>query len=191
MLPRDYRERARRVLETGRHESLLGPRAGLCWRTHDYGLLVFGGHRLSEACQRELRLLLGGEGHGGSRRGGRLRAERCALPLAPLYAFAAAGLACQADPEADGGLPGGGCLVERGGAVYGLSADPEAFLQELVRLEEAGREAVLGRLLGGASPAPPALRPAEESAAPGSCGRCGGLLGGGGQCMGGACARHG
>jgi hypothetical protein len=189
MRPQDYREQARRVLESGRYRELLGARAGLAWRTHDHGLLVFDGGRLSEACRRDLALLLGGEGQAGARRGTRLRPERCALPLDALYARLA-GLACATDPEADGGLPGGGCLVLRGMACYGLSASPEAFLDELLRWESQGRERLLGRLLG--TPGHTAAAPAEPGAQPAgaSCGSCGNLLGTG-QCLGGACSRHG
>jgi len=190
VLPRDTRERARRVLETGRFGGLLGPRAGLLWRTHDHGLLEFGAQRLDEACRRELTALLGGAGHAGSRSGGRLRPERCALPLALLYGFTA-GLACGDDPEADGGLPGGGCLVERRGALYGCTADPEAFLEELARREAEARERLLGRLLGAPGAAAGAASVDAAPAAAGSCGRCDGLLGPGGQCLGGACVRHG
>lgn len=184
MTPARAAEEARRLFSCPRCATVLPERAGLLWRTHDGGLAGFQAERLEEPLRRRLEGLLG---HGRQR-----SRERAALPVRLLYGLAAGGLNVSPDAEASGALPGGGVLLREAGTLVCLTAEPLACLEALAQAEERGRQAVLDRVLGGpgAAALPPAPAPeAPATHAPGSCGRCGGLLGGEG-CLGGCCVNH-
>jgi len=185
MTPARCAEEARRIFSCPRCAGVLPERAGLLWRTHDGGLAGFQAERLEEGMRRRLERLLG---HGRQR-----AAERAALPVRLLYGLAAGGLQVSQEAEGPGSLPGGGLLLREAGVLVCLTAEPHACLEALALAEERGRRAVLDRLLGApgaaaASPAPPSDS-SSDAHAPGSCGRCEGLLGGEG-CMGGGCVNH-
>jgi hypothetical protein len=185
MTPARCAEEARRIFSCPRCATVLPERAGLLWRTHDGGLAGFQAERLEEGLRRRLERLLG---HGRQR-----ATERAALPVRLLYGLAAGGLRLDHDPEQSGTLPGGGLLLREAETFICLSAEPLACLEALAEAEARGRHALLGRVLGSdesAGPhAPLPTRPEAEHHAAGSCGRCGGLLGGEG-CMGGCCVNH-
>jgi hypothetical protein len=191
MTPSRYREEARRALSSADHAGVLPARAALFWRTHDYGLLAFHEERLDAELAGGIRRLLGS---------GRERApERAACPVTLLYGLAAGGLGLAERAGERGALPGGGILLRVAGSLVCLSADPCACLAALARAEALGRERVIGRLLGWAD-APGGGRRDEVGQDPGeaggaglaaSCGRCGGLLGSGGTCLGASCVNHG
>lgn len=169
-----YRERARRALEEGRRRGVLPERAGLYWRTHDHGLLAFHEERLEEETRALLRGLLGG----GRDRG----RERAACEVLLLYGLAAGGVAPVEDPAAAATLPGGGLVLRRRGRLVCLCEDPALCLAALAAAEEAGRRALMDRLLG-AGPNGGTSRPDGRAGGPhgesgASCGRCEGLLGG-------------
>ncbi len=180
MLPRNYRERATRVLDCNQWEDLLGPRCGLIWRTHDFGLMRFHCDRLHSQQLREMEKLLSNP-----RRGG-LQPERAVFPVKLMYALGRGRVSLCENPE-DARLPGSAALLQRGEDLYCVCADPEAALRELARLESEEREGVLARIMG-----TPQCDTATQSVSQMSteqddvsCGRCG-LLGNE-HCAGGAC----
>ncbi len=185
MLPRDYGERARRLLHAPGEHSVVAPRAFLLWRTHDYGLLELEAARADEVLLRALRRALAVS---------RRAAERVALPVELLYCLGKEQLRVSRHLEEDGGLPGKGCVTRIAGTLVCASREPEACQARLAELEHAARETVMAALIG----APPAAgghlaRPFEAGQLPveESCGACREGLLGDCQCLGGACVNHG
>jgi hypothetical protein len=193
MLISDFREEARVLLGTP-FADLLQLHSALLWRTHDYGMLRFATHRLTD---RQLSKLEKGLG---STHGRHALPDRAALKVHLPYLTLSACSFLMDQPEENGGLAGAGCLVQQGEDLLLFSAEPLAALKTLQDAESRAKTAMMDRVLASKekTDAPLSIevlpRHSIEStaAADHACGRCAsGLLGGDCDCLGAACVRNG
>jgi hypothetical protein len=192
MMISTYKEKARQLLDSGSFDAILGKQRGLFWRTHDYGTLSFGSHRLPDGLRTRMEAGLG------LHAGGRGRPDRAVCFLRLTYLPATPDMRVSKDSEEDAGLPGRGCLVKDGEGWLLFSSEPREALLALLHSEAMAKQSILDRVIG----LPADESPCETTNAPvpvfssddmgDPCGRCSsGLLGGQCDCLGSSCVQNG